>query len=402
MRKLTQTYAWSAMQLNALERPKLPPPPTALVPVGGEQRLEGEDKARPTTAAPASSTFTGAPSSKTPHHVSGLLTEADIRGVSRVPDASAAHSRVPHPVPTPHMGIDSVLAPPQTPPSANGSVSDGSQGLAPGARTGTPVQPNIPPPPDFAGGRRLVPGQMPERSATGTSGRVRSSAGSTRPGTPTAGPLAHGQASVTGRPPRSPGRGPQAGVPERAAGSAPRGIVGGHPVTPPGGKLPGAIPRGTVVGGRSGSPSSVTPAGQFAPPAGRTSQSRPAPGRAAPPAPRGIVGGRQRPNSAATGTSAQRSGPAGRALPGSGDAETTGAAHTSGASGARRGGGSTGDQVTGAVRNSGSGAGPQVPRTPRPVSPPAIKDRSERSRRTPENEDPRQPDNRRTAPPATG
>ena len=41
MRKLGQTYAWSATQMDALERPKFPPPPKALVPT--DSRSIGHD-----------------------------------------------------------------------------------------------------------------------------------------------------------------------------------------------------------------------------------------------------------------------------------------------------------------------------------------------------------------------
>ena len=43
MRKLGQTYAWSATQMEALERPKFPPPPKALVPT--DSRSIGHDDA---------------------------------------------------------------------------------------------------------------------------------------------------------------------------------------------------------------------------------------------------------------------------------------------------------------------------------------------------------------------
>ncbi|MGJ3559813.1 hypothetical protein ACR6C2_18285 [Streptomyces sp. INA 01156] len=46
MRKLGQTYTWSATQLNALERPKFPPPPKAFVPKDNVEFYGGMAEAR--------------------------------------------------------------------------------------------------------------------------------------------------------------------------------------------------------------------------------------------------------------------------------------------------------------------------------------------------------------------
>ncbi len=313
MTKLAQSYSWSATQLNALERPKLPPPPQAFVP-DTEQTRDSAASAQSKSNFVASS---GTASAGAVHAVDSGSGEGGSAGGSSVGHASSApgaQSRLPGEILSPvRTGIDSVgTLPAQTP------LETLRVPVEPGPARGAIPQTG-PMPPLFGGGQAL-----PVSSPTPSAGRVPQS------------PVGQGPGAAFGRAPGSSGGG--------------SGIVGGRPVLPSEGRPTGAIPRGTVVGGE-GTPArgSMGPMGQtpgMVNPVGRTagtssmfSGGRPTP----PPGSGGIVGGRpaaSRSGAVGSSSAAQR--------PGRTDARTPGArAIDSGGTGPR-----TPTPVTGGTNSS--------------------------------------------------
>jgi len=290
MTKLAQSYAWSAAQMNALERPKLPPPPKAVMPDTAEQvyarntdRLNvGESPGTSSSAGSGRGSGTGAPAGVSP---TGHASNASVVQ-PHVPDET---------LPPVRTGIDSVgTLPPQTP------VETPRAPVDPGPVRGAAPQAG-PVPPLFGGGRALPVNSAAPQGRTPGAGRVPLPPGSQGPGT------------VFGRAPGVAGGG--------------NGIIGGRPVLPSEGQPAGAIPRGTVVGGE-GTPvrGPMGPMGQttgMANPVGRatgTSGSTPG-GRPVSPS-GGIVGGRPAPNSGVVGgNSAQRPGSTGARVPGTNGTE---------------------------------------------------------------------------------
>ncbi|WP_250286260.1 WXG100 family type VII secretion target [Streptomyces atroolivaceus] len=208
MRKLAQSYALSASQMDGLEKPVFPPPPGAIMPeravgYGGSETYGGPASGR--AAAEGEGATRGVTTHSDPSQAPGS-------GSQGAPDASAF--RVPPHLETPvSMEVNSTATLPQSPstppvPQPGPSVTGRSDS---GLPTGLAV------PPAFGGGTRSTPG--PFSSAKG------------------AGP------SV--RPPLLPGQGvPGAGSASRTPRDA--GITGGRPVAQPTGR---GLPGGTVVGG---------------------------------------------------------------------------------------------------------------------------------------------------------
>lgn len=295
MRKLTQTYAWSATQLNALERPKLPPPPDVIVPRGDEK--ESRDLARPTSFDPRGQDSSGAAATRTPDALIPVPRAASRAGHHHAaaisfpaPAPPSADHVSPVTAPVTGMAIDSVAAPPEIPlpptaATAPASGHDQAKGLVPPL----PSADLIPP----AWGRGTST-QAPGRLGSGPSGPSRTITGTTQARTPTAGPVAPGQTQMPGRSalPSATGR---ATPTSRMPSSAGHGIVGGRPVTPPAARPTGSIPRGTVVGSGAApgqSPTTHLPGTTNAPGRG-TGRPGPASGRRTPSPDNGIVGGRQ-------------------------------------------------------------------------------------------------------------
>jgi len=276
MTKLAQSYAWSAAQLNSLERPKLPPPPKAFVPTDVSSVDGWNDQAR-------SGGSIGAAPSAAAVHSSG---ESGAAGVSPSSRASGTHTSLPHVsgenLPPVRTAIDSVGTVPQQTPV---DVSRGPADPGPG-RTTTPQVGPMP----------LVPGGGPV--------------------------VAQGRVPGVGRVPMAPvvqgGTGataPIGRVPNVSGGaSTGHGIVGGRPVLPSEGRPTGAIPRGTVVGGE-GTPARgpMGPVGQTPGMANSVGRGAGAPGKS--PAVRpvtssgGVVGGHPAPNSGVVGGSSGRQQP---------------------------------------------------------------------------------------------
>ena len=309
MRKLGQTYELSATQMNALERPKFPPPPAEITPFGtGEQST---DLARPSTSAPRTSGLSRGGSG------SGIDDSGGVTGRSAVTGAfgsSPSASRVsPHSVdqlgprtpvnePAARVAADSVGAVPEThqpPDGVPGAVpapTPVSLGTPPSASGGLPPLQNRPvpvraPSVRISPGGPAASGRLPTQPVQGPGGSVpgRGAAGAGAVpgrGLPSAGaqPVGRsvgGQGAATGR-----------GVP---TGS---GITGGRSTAASGvGRPAGRLPGGTVVGGQTPSgrgPAGGTPVtgprGQGAVP----SSNGPGPGRGSSSARDGITGGRSR------------------------------------------------------------------------------------------------------------
>lgn len=347
MIKLGQAYEFSANQMNALERPKFPPPPEAFVPDRTEDVRGGSVQvgsgASTSGASPVGdpAPLDSAPSRDTTSDVRRSLDAPPRDRVAPLEDA-----------PSTRMGIDSVetllpdkqttTGPVSSPPSAG--RPDGS---GPPSQTG--LIPSMP-----GGGRGVPPGGLPAQGRSGMAGRV----------------------------PQVPGQVPASPSPARVPGGT--GIVGGRPVPPPMGGQTGPIHRGTVVGapGATGR-APLGPTVGATTPVGRTvGQQGQAPGRR-PLAPNGVIGG-----------TPQRTG---RVTPGSSGfarTGTTGASTTAG--GATRngvvGGGPNADR-SGETRDSGT------PRTPRPSSSADTPSRNRQTSRSATDEQNRQPGNGRNVPP---
>ncbi|WP_327367702.1 hypothetical protein [Streptomyces sp. NBC_01217] len=212
MRRLSQTYSFSSLQMASLEKPVFPAMPEVIAPDGaGDRAGSGEHLQRDGGASGAAEGHVGraTASVRGPEPEGGAVTQS---GTASTP-SSAVHA-VSRPV---GMDIDSVAVLPDTsavtpvtPPAVpSGGTAD---------RTGTPALGAVPPivstspvsPPATTGGGRN-PGGV--RQPVTSAGRVG----------PGIGPL--------GRP---------------AGGD---GIVGGRPAPQTSGRPTGGLPRGTVIGG---------------------------------------------------------------------------------------------------------------------------------------------------------
>ncbi|MGY3201949.1 translation initiation factor IF-2 [Streptomyces sp. TE5632] len=320
MRKLGQTYAWSATQLNALERPKFPPPPKAIVPKDGIAFHGGTAEARPGGSAVAAAVSGAASSTHAAHDQESSAGASGLRQPSGM--ASSAHY-APEDVEQPtRMGIDSVATLPQSPPS-------------PATAAG-----GLPGPDQAKGGATSQTGLIPPVFGSGGGAPVNNPAGQGRtPGVGRASFLP-GQGTVS-----NPVRMPPGATGGVGGGS---GIVGGRSVTPPAGRPTGPIPRGVVVGGEGAATrgpvgpttGTTSPVGRVA---GRQGQ---VPGRRPAVSNGGIIGGRPLPNDGAGSGLPQQPGRAGTVMSGPGSPGATAGSGTAGrgivggaSSATRRGGG---------------------------------------------------------------
>ncbi len=334
MAKLAQSYSWSATQLNALERPKLPPPPEAFVPTAYLVD-DATNKARPGDSSRGNSS---AQAGHTPSATAEGTSSAGTSSLRHVSGTLAAQPHVPAETPSSvRTSIDSAATLPSQSP-----VEPPRSPVDPGPAKGTMPQTGSLPP-LFGGGQvPSVNNQAVQNRALGTGRLPMTPVG---PGT--------GGATPLGR------------VPGGAGGN---GIVGGRPVLPSEGRTSGVIPRGMVVGGE-GTPTRG-PMGQTAgSPVGRVTGMQGAiPGGRPAATPGGIVGGRPTANSGAVGSNpSQQAGRRGGRVP------------ASGAVGARQEGtrnAVSGGTTVGAAQNHGA-AGP----APRPSQgAPAANTRSGSSR----------------------
>ncbi len=208
MKKLAETYSWSASGMSNLEVPTFPPPPGRFMP-SDDIRYGGEDLAYPGGAyASGSSGGVAAASGGQPPSPQFGSVVPGVRDLGPAP----ATTRPEHAV---GMEIDSIA----TLPPVSTAPSSPPVGLPGGA-----TRPE---------GGLLPPGMIPPAVGGGT--------------TMPAGPAGAGRSSVGSRLPALPGQG---GLGTGPVGRLPRdgGIVGGRPVPPNSGRPTGAIPRGTVIG----------------------------------------------------------------------------------------------------------------------------------------------------------
>ncbi|MGX5188316.1 translation initiation factor IF-2 [Streptomyces avermitilis] len=363
MRKLGQTYAWSATQMDALERPKFPPPPKAFVPTDSRSIGHDDTETRPGSSAMRTS-LSGTVSSA--HLRQGREGSADAPDLRQSPGVTSSAHYTPVDVEqSTRMGVDSVATLPQGPPS-------------PTVATG-----GLPGPELVNGGATPLTGMTPPVFGS-------------RAGAPVNSPTGQGRAPGMGRMPFQPGQGPTSNPVRMPSGpsavGSSHGIVGGRPLTPPTGRPIGAIPRGTVVGGESSAPR-----GPMGPTAGTTSptgrvvgQQSQVPGRRPQFSNGGIVGGRPLPNDAAGNGRPQQPGRAGTVMSGSGSSGTAG------------GYGSAGRGIVGgtsSVARPGQRQGAGGPHAPRPIPPSSPGGSSGRPHRAVEDEETWRQGGRRAVPP---
>lgn len=212
MRKLAQTYSFSASQMDGLEKPAFPPPPQAIVP--NDEVGRGEDE------SVAGGAGSGASANRTGYTSATQGPGADSSGRVSAPSGNmigsqpAGRTPISRPV---DMGIDGVATLPDAP-----SVPSATPSGLPGGGRPESVLPStgVPVPPAFGGGPVMPAGPSGGGKTTGIP----------RPSMPGtgAGPLGSG---LIGRP------------------SGGGGITGGRAVPQTSGRPPGGIPRGTVIGG---------------------------------------------------------------------------------------------------------------------------------------------------------
>ncbi|TVZ75921.1 translation initiation factor IF-2 [Streptomyces sp. BK340] len=299
MRKLGQTYEWSATQMNRLERPKFPPPPASIVPRDVDGR--STDLARPSAASSGrpSGGGAGAAAIGVTHGHAVTSGQAEARpSTSAVSPHRLDHpsSRPPASEPATHVGIDSAGVLPEV----HHPSTDSPTGAPATPRPNTeapPLSNGTPPPPigvparmpSVPGGlgREAVGGRMPAQPEQGA-GRPVPGRGPMGPGAAPGLNLPSPEATPSGR--AVPG---QDLTPGRGASTSP-GVTGGRPAaTSATGRRAGRWPGGTVVGGEPSASRSSTGGGPTAAP--REQERNPsssAAGRSMTTPRNGITGGR--------------------------------------------------------------------------------------------------------------
>ncbi len=248
MRKLGQSYEHSATQMNALPRPKFPPPPAVIAPPPG---MHGRDSSGYVSRPTGSGSGTGHLSmSKTGELHANPPGSSPHPGLTAAgtPETSSSNTGFPGHMPSPadldhHVSTDSVGTVPDSVahphivttgvPSGVGNPDGLSQTHAPII---TPaLHGSVRNPTGFERAGRVGPGAVarPNTDRVGPEGRG-------------SGHLGPGRTPI-GRTPQVPGK-PLPGQPEPATGRTAGGVAGGRPVTPPVSRSSAALPRGTVVG----------------------------------------------------------------------------------------------------------------------------------------------------------
>jgi hypothetical protein len=263
MKKLGESYTLSAEQMDALEKPKFPPPPKAVMPRKDIRTSEAIERSGGASGVGT----TGTAGSVTAGGRAGdSVNQGDgARGSVGAPETSPNAPGEPaggaaRPQPPTGMEIDSGAALSDVPTTPSGPSSG----------------------PPMAGGR-------PEGTATMPPGVVPPMAGGAqRPTGPSAGA---GRPSPGFRPPVGPGQTPMGTGPSAQRPAPGGGITGGRPVAPSPRRGTGGIPRGTVIGGED-----VHGRGPVGQPVGTgrpgAVQGGPGGGRRIAGQPEGIVGGR--------------------------------------------------------------------------------------------------------------
>ncbi|MFF3301443.1 WXG100 family type VII secretion target [Streptomyces sp. NPDC002908] len=209
MRRLAQSYSFSASQMDGLEKPVFPPPPGAIVPDRKDVVAEGE------AWGPGGSGSGSAGSGSGPAAYASASPAASNEATAGVSGSSGLRPPVPSDVPV-DMEIDGVATLPPSP-------------------TTTPaVSPTVPP---VTGKTDAILPVGPMATTPPVGGRSTLPPGLVTPGK---------QVTATTRPPGLPG--PSA-LGTGPASRLPRdGITGGRPVAQTTGRPTGGLPRGTVVG----------------------------------------------------------------------------------------------------------------------------------------------------------
>lgn len=233
MKKLAESYALSAEQMDSLERPKFPPPPKAVMPPGGIDDTS-ENLVRPGGVIGAGPTSTPGPDVADGRTYGSVSEGNRVGGPVGAPETSGDTPGSPvggvvRPQPPTGMEIDSVATLPETPTAPSGPAGG----------------------PPMAGGRPEGTATMPPALAPPLTG------GAQRPTNPSVGA---GRTSPGFRPPVATGQTPMGAGPSAQRPTAGGGITGGRPVSPSPGRTNGAIPRGNVIG--SEGVSGRGPAGQ--------------------------------------------------------------------------------------------------------------------------------------------
>lgn len=214
LRKLAQTYEYSAYQVNSVEPPTFSPP---------ARHLDAAEWRRPDrqhvvgSGAPMAHTSTG-DSAKDEGYTGATTPTPSASHTTAFGDNSAPSREPVRPRPV-AMEIDGVTALPET-------------------RSPMPVS-TAPPPPSAS--PRPDAGQVPQPLGAPPTPLGRGGA---------AGPLGPQQIAPTPRPPLLPGQAALGGG--RPPGAGESGIVGGRPVQPGAGKPITGLPRGTVIGADAG------------------------------------------------------------------------------------------------------------------------------------------------------
>ncbi|MER5845145.1 translation initiation factor IF-2 [Streptomyces prasinus] len=368
MRKLGQTYAWSATRLNSLERPKFPPPPKVFVPKDSAALYGDATGGRPGGSAVATAASGAATSA---HVVHGQESSAGASGLGRPSGTASSTHHAPEGVrQSARMGIDSVATPPQNSPSPATAAGD------------------LPGPEQVKGGTTPQTGSIPSTSGRGGGALVNNQAG-------------QGRAQGIGRASFLPGRGSASNpvsLPPGATGgvSGRSGVIGGRFVTPPACRPMGAIPRGVVVGGEGAATRGpVGPIAGSTSPVGRgTGRQGQVPGPRPAVPNRGVIGGRPLPDEGAGRGLPQQSGRAGVVMAGPGSSP-----------GATAGSGTAGRGIVGgtsSVTRRGGGHGVGGTRASRPAPSPNPGGSRSRPYGVAEGEEPRRRGDLRVVPPVIG
>ncbi|MDU0299499.1 hypothetical protein [Streptomyces sp. PAL114] len=212
LRKLAQTYEYSAYQVNSVEPPTFSPPAKHLE--ASEWRRPDQQHVIGSGASAAHVSTGGSVMGEERTGATAATPPASYTTVSGGTPASAGEPARPRPV---AMEIDGVTALPET-------------------RTSTPVSTSPP-----VAGPRPDAGPVPQPLGAPP-------APSGRGGAP--GPSGPQQMTPTARPPLLPGQAAMGGG--RLPGLGESGIVGGRPVQPGAGKPTTGLPRGTVIGADAG------------------------------------------------------------------------------------------------------------------------------------------------------
>lgn len=216
LRKLAQTYEYSAQQVNSVPPPTFAPPAAHMTPAVW---YTPQEYVAPDTGGSGPTTTVNPGPAVNGDRSETLNPAQPTTAPGPSPLAAPAGSEQAAPPPPAAMNIDGVTSLPETRNTAPLNTTVPPSSNAPRPESPHPVQPLVVQP--TRNGRGGLPGPL---GPPPTSAQVRL-------------PLLPGQAGGSG------------GVPRPARET---GIIGGRPVTPTTARPPTGLPRGTVIGGDSG------------------------------------------------------------------------------------------------------------------------------------------------------